>query len=141
MKDTDWREHLDDALNGAHDARAEHDEQRRTAIEICDAALVEQLQKAVAETRPAAGAIGPRADVWRACEALLLPDFVVGLRMLYEANAIVAFLFNTIVPHVEERLRYDTLQTEYDKAAAKPDAVAQNTTRFRAIVQALAEAE
>ena len=51
------------------------------------------------------------------------------------------FLFNTIVPHVEERLRYDTLQSEYDKAQAKPDAVKQNGARFDAILRAAVEAE
>lgn len=100
-----------------------------------------QLQKAVDDTTPPVEAIGPRAKVWRACRTLLLPEFLAGLRTLYEANAIVSFLFNTIVPHIEERLRYDTLQSEYSKAAARPDAVKQNEARFVAMLGALAAAE
>lgn len=100
-----------------------------------------QLRAAVEQTAPAVDATTPRAKVWRACSQLLRTEFVDALRLLYDANAIVSFLFNTIVPHVEERLRYDTLQTEYDKAHAKPESVEQNTKRFKATLEALLLAE
>ena len=106
---------------------------------------IEQLTTAVRETKPTQETTSitspPRARVWRACHRLLSQEFIEGLRVLYEANAIVAFLFNTIVPHFEERLRYDTLQSEYDRAAGKPDAVRQNEARLHALLEALAEAE
>ena len=100
-----------------------------------------QLRTAVEQTRAAPESQSPRAKVWRACSQLLRTEFLAGMRALYDANAIVSFLFNTIVPHVEERLRYDTLQEEHDRAAAKPDAVAQNTARFQAILGELAKGE
>lgn len=102
---------------------------------------VTQLRTAVDETPAKPEAQAPRAKLWRACHQLLRTDFLDGMRALYDANAIVSFLFNTIVPHMEERLRYDTLQTEHDRATAKPDAVAQNTSRFRAILREMAKSE
>lgn len=102
---------------------------------------VQQLQLAVDTTKAPPEATTPRAKVWRACYTLLREDFLRGMRLLYEANQIVSFLFNTIVPHIEERLRYETLQVEYDKAMAKPDAVTQNEARFKGILQAIAAAE
>lgn len=102
---------------------------------------VEQLRKAVDDTPASVESEAPRAKVWRACFTLLKDDFLRGMRALYEANAIVSCLFNTIVPHIDERLRYDTLQVEYDKAAARPESVEQNRARFRAILGELASAE
>ena len=101
---------------------------------------IAQLRTAVHDTEAKPEAQTPRAKLWRACHQLLRTDFVDGMHALYDANAIVSFLFNTIVPHMEERLRYDTLQTEHDKAVAKPDAVAQNTARFQAILAELEKA-
>lgn len=102
---------------------------------------IQQLTTALADTQPPPESQTPRAKVWRACHVLLQDGFPGGLRLLYEANAIVSMLFNTIVPHVDERMRYDTLQREYDKAHAKPAAVEQNAARFAAIIEAVAAAE
>ena len=103
---------------------------------------VEQLRTALEETAPPVDGATPRAKLWRAAHTLFHdPGFVDALRLLHGANEIVSFLFNTIVPHIEERLRYDTLQEEYDRAHGKPHAVKQNGERLRAIVDALVAAE
>lgn len=101
---------------------------------------MQQLKTAVEQTPAAPEAETPRAKVWRASHSLLRPEFLEGLEIIYESNAVVSFLFNSIVPHIEDRLRYDTLQGEYDKAAAKPDALKQNDARFGAIINALRHA-
>ena len=101
---------------------------------------VEQLRAAVGATAPSdPSADHPRARLWGACNAMLREDFVAGMRLLYDANAIVSFLFNTIVPHVEERMRFDTLSEEMD--AVKPESAAQNEARMAAIVKRMAEAD
>ena len=103
---------------------------------------VKQLRDALAQTTPTPDSHGPRARLWRACDALFRADaFVDSVRVLYDANAIVSFLFNTLVPCVEERLRYDTLEQEHARALDKPDAVTQNGARFLAMLDAVAAAE
>ena len=105
------------------------------------------LDEGVAQLRAAVGATAPndptadhpRARLWGACNAMLRDEFVAGMRLLYDANAIVSFLFNTIVPHVEERLRFDTLAEE--TARCKPESAAQNEARLAAIVKKMAEAD
>ena len=101
---------------------------------------IAQLRLAVQDTKPSPDATHPRAKLWRACSALLCDEFLAGMRLLYEANAIVTFLMNTIIPHIEERLRYDILHAEYEKALAKPDNIRQNTERFQAVLKAVAAA-
>ena len=63
------------------------------------------------------------------------------MRLLFDANAIVSFLYKTIVPHIEERLRYDNLAEEYAKASTRADAFAQNARRFDALRERLSEAD
>ena len=103
---------------------------------------IAQIRKAVAETRPPDGGDTPRAKLWCACHRLLSDDAFVddGLRVLYDANQLVSFLFHTIVPHIEERLRYTKLQDDVDRTARRPDHVRQNEQRFDAVIQATARA-
>jgi hypothetical protein len=103
---------------------------------------IAQIRKAVAETVPPTDGDTPRAKLWRACERLVTDRAFVddGLRVLYDANQLVSFLFHTIVPHIEERLRYTKLQDDMDRATRKPEHVQQNEERFVAIIQATARA-
>ena len=99
-----------------------------------------QLRAAVGATAlNDATADHPRARLWGAWNAMLRDDFVAGMRLLYDANAIVSFLFNTIVPHVEERLRFDTLAEEM--AGVKPASAEQNEARLTAILKKVTEAD
>jgi hypothetical protein len=108
---------------------------------------VAQLRKARDETAPARAAptpddVPPRVLLWRAVDRLVGDAaFLHGMRLLYDANQIVSFLYNSIVPHLEERLRFSKLQDDYDKAKKKPENIKQNTARFEAIVQSLREAD
>ena len=105
---------------------------------------VAQLRRAVADTTPnVPSAQAPRCALWAACRELVDDQAFVtdGLRQLYDANQVVSFLFHTMVPHLEERLRYTRMQDEYDAAMRKPDSVAQNTKRFDAVVAAVIEAD
>lgn len=107
-----------------------------------DAGVV-QLQLALSQTKPKTGKtmeMHPRVALWNACDVLINDrEFVeAGLRVLYENNQIVSFLFNTIVPHIEERLRTDTLREEL--TTQKEDSVTQNKTRYDAIIAALNDA-
>lgn len=105
---------------------------------------VAQLRKAVQDTPPnAAPSATPRGMLWAACDTLVRDERFVrdGLRTLYDANQVVSFLFHTIVPHLEERLRFTKLQTDYDAATRKPENVAQNAKRFDAIVAGVVAAD
>jgi hypothetical protein len=108
---------------------------------------VEQIRLALREVKPtsspsASGAPAARVLLWNACTALFQSSFVEdGLVVLYEANEIVSFVFNTFVPHIEDRIRYDTLNAEYERAAAKPESVRQNSERFEAILGTLRAAD
>ena len=114
--------------------------------ETCDEG-VEQLRLAMADAPPVESHTTPRALLWRACAALVgetepARAFVDdGLRVLYDANMIVSFMLNSLVPHVVDRLRYDTLNEEHDHASRKPDSVEQNRARFRAIRGELEKAD
>lgn len=99
---------------------------------------VSQLLSAIRDTTPKEDTSPalPRYLLWRACDRLFCENFVQnGMRPLYEKNKIVSLLFNIIVPHLEERLRYATLQEEFDKAQNKPQNVQQNTERLNAILE------
>ena len=107
---------------------------------------VVQLRKARDETAPTRAPppedVPPRVLLWRAVDRLVGDEaFLRGMRLLYDANQIVSFLYNSIVPHLEERLRFSKLQDDYDKAKKKPENIQQNTARFEAIVQSLREAD
>lgn len=113
---------------------------------------VTQMQLAVEQTTPrdALTSTTPRARLWRCVRVLCSMDakhdgvdFVGGMRLLYNANAVVSCLYNTLVPCIEERLRHSTLQDEYDRASAHRDgsSLAQNSARFRGLLAVLAEAE
>ena len=108
----------------------------------CDEGI-EQLRRAVQETPPKQLSGGhPRTLLWKACNRMMQGDFVEhGLKVLYDKNQIVSFLFNTIVPHIEERLRYATLEDEHAKAMLKPENVTQNTARFQAMIDAVKRAD
>ena len=84
----------------------------------------------------------PRALLWCAVNRLVHDDdFLHGMRLLYDANQIVSFLYNSIVPHLEERLRFTKLQDDYDRAMKKPENIQQNTMRFEAITKSIREAD
>ena len=107
---------------------------------------VAQLRKARDDTAPTRAPppedVPPRVLLWRAVDRLVGDEaFLRGMRLLYDANQIVSFLYNSIVPHLEERLRFSKLQDDYDKAKKKPENIQQNTARFEAIVQSLREAD
>lgn len=104
---------------------------------------VEQLLKAKLDTQPHLHESKvPRARLWNAVDRLVTDDkFIKGMKILYDANQIVSFLFHTIVPHLEERLRYTKLEDDFDKAKKKPDALTQNSVRFDAIIKSVCEAD
>lgn len=97
------------------------------------------IHKAVMETMPTSDESGPRMRLWTATKFLVdsAGFWKDGLGPLYTANAVVSFLFNTITPALEERLRTPLLQEEFDRANQKPDAVSANAQRFEAMITAL----
>jgi hypothetical protein len=76
----------------------------------------------------------PRVKLWKACELVSKNDvfWTDGMNPIYTANALVAFLFNTITPIIEERIRTDILNTEVPNAHKKGDSAAQNLLRLNA---------
>lgn len=107
---------------------------------------VAQLRKARDETAPTrvlpVDDVPPRVLLWRAVDRLVGDGaFLQGMQLLYDANQIVSFLYNSIVPHLEERLRFSKLQDDYVKAKKKPENIQQNTARFEAIVKSLRDAD
>ncbi len=103
---------------------------------------VAQLRAAVRDTEPT-DKTTPRGVLWDACNTLVNDKGFIndGMCPLYAANQLVSFLFHTIVPHMEERLRCNTLRDEYETAMRRPENVRQNGERFDAIIVAVVTAD